>query len=73
MFNFLLGMLATIALIALCGFCYMLGRRTAKTSSKPITEAEKRKQDELSEMNEGYNKILNYSIEQAFKARRKDF
>ena len=72
MLEFALGILATIAVIAFGGFCYMLGRRSNKTIAQPITDAEKRKRDELSEMNDGYNKVLNYSIEQAFKARRKD-
>ena len=69
--EFLLGTITAIALIGVGCFCYMLGKRS-KTVKPKLSEEEKRKQEAMDELNAGYNKVLNYSVETAFKALRKE-
>lgn len=73
MLNFFFGILATIAILAFGGFCYRLGTKSLhKNKNSTESDVERKRRERLEELNSGYNQVLNYSIEQAFKSRRKD-
>lgn len=70
MISFLLGMVATIAIIAFGGFCYMLGHKSQpKPTQRVETESMKREREAIKKTNEDLNKLLNYDISMAFKSR----
>ena len=71
MVEFLLGVLFTGVLASFGYACFSFGRNNPKTAPKEVTEEEEKRLEALAEMNQGYNKVLNYSIEQAFKARER--
>lgn len=68
MMLFIGGVVTAIALIGLCGVSYWLGTKQAhKAVLEPVSEEKRR---EAQEKQEAMQKILNYDISMAHKARR---
>ena len=68
MMLFIGGMLASVAFIGLCGASYWLGtKHTFKANLEPVPKEKARQQEEQAE---AMQKILNYDVGMAYKARR---
>lgn len=72
MFSYAMGILTALTLMGAVCIGYYIGiREEHRVSRKPEpTEEDKDKQRRMSERNEGIDKVLNYTYEDAIKAKR---
>ena len=68
MLNFILGIVATILIIGLCGLSYYIGTKTQhKAIQPPKTSEQKDRETQQKKILEDLNKVVNYDVNVAYK------